>query len=160
MLEAVGLAIGIAGLAGVFSACLEAFSLFHAGRSYGRDFEILLTKLDIEKTLLLHWAERVGLLDTRNDRPDCDPRLNDSRIHSAVANALSCVLYLLTDSERLRSEYGVVPSTLATTAQSIDVVSSSRMGSFARSYQQLQMRMGIRRENARFLSQAKWAIRD
>lgn len=33
MVEAVGLTIGIAGLAGTFNACLEAFSLFHAGRS-------------------------------------------------------------------------------------------------------------------------------
>lgn len=160
MVEAVGLTIGIAGLAGTFNACLEAFSLFHAGRSYGRDLEILLTKLDIEKTLLLHWAERVGLVNTRNDRPICDPRLNDSRTHSAVANALSCVLYLLTDSERLHVEYGAIPSPLGTASQNIEVVSSSRMRSFARSYQQLQFRMGKRQENVTAFSKIKWAIRD
>ncbi|KAL8704149.1 MAG: hypothetical protein Q9201_002699 [Fulgogasparrea decipioides] len=161
MADAVGLVIGIAGLAGVFNACLEAFSLFHASRALGRDFEILLTKLDIEKTLLLHWAERVGLPAMLDEYPGYDPRLNDPGTHSAVVNALSCILYLLTDSERLRSRYGVVPgSPEMTSSQSIEIVSSDRMGSFARSYQQLQIRMGKRQENVKAFLRTKWAIRD
>ncbi len=160
MAEAVGLALGIAGLAGVFNACLEAFSLFHAGQAFARDVEILLTKLDIEKTLLLHWAERVGLVNTRDNHASYDPRLNDSRTHSAIANTLAMMLHLLTDSERLRSEYGAIPSSSPATSPSMELVSSSRMRSFARSYQQLQIRMGLRQESVRLSARAKWAIRD
>ena len=160
MAEVVGLALGIAGLAGVFNACLEAFSLFHAGQSFARDVEILLTKLDIEKTLLLHWAERVGLVNTQNNHASYDPRLNDSPTHSAIANTLALMLHLLTDSERLRSEYGAIPSSSAATSPSMGLVSSSRMKSFAKSYQQLQIRMGLRQESVRFSARAKWAIRD
>ena len=160
MAEAVGLALGIAGLAGVFNACLEAFSLFHAGHSFGRDIEILLTKMDIEKTLLLHWAERVGLVDTQNNHPSCDPRLNDSRVHSSVANVLACVLHLLTDAERLGSQYGAVPTSVEVTSPSKELVSSSRMRSFARSYQQLRIRMGLRQESLQLFARTKWAIRD
>ena len=160
MAETVGLALGIAGLAGVLNACLEAFSLFHAGQSFAIDVEILLTKLDIEKTLLLHWAERVGLVNTRNDQASYDPRLNDPRIHSTVANTLALLLRLLTDSEQLRSEYGAIPSPSAVTSPSIGLVSSSRMRSFARSYQQLQIRMGLRQESLKLSTRIKWAIRD
>ena len=159
MAETVGLALGIAGLAGVFNACLEAFSLFHAGQSFARDVEIVLTRLDIEKTLLLHWAERVGLVNTRNNHASYDPRLNDSRIHSAIANTLALVLHHLTDSERLRSKYGAIPSLSAVASPSIGLVSSSRMRSFARSYKQLQIRMGLRQESVRLSAWVKWAIR-
>lgn len=51
MAEAIGLVLGVAGLAGLFNACIEAISLFHASRSHERDFEIIMTRLEIEKTI-------------------------------------------------------------------------------------------------------------
>ena len=108
MAEAVGLTMGSAGLAGVCSACMEAFSLLDASQSRGRDFEILMTWLDIEKTFLLHWAEPVGFLGDWNIPPARDTRMNHPQTHAAAANALSCGLRLLADSERLCSEYEVI----------------------------------------------------
>jgi len=161
MAEPVGIILGLAGLAGIFNACMDAIPLFHASRSHGRDFEIIIIRLDIEKTLLLQWAERVGLLGERNNRPGHDNRLNNPQTHSAVANALSCALYLLTDAERLRSDYGVVSSSLTLDlAQGRGVGNSSRIGSFANTYRQLQTRIGIRQGNVGHCLRTKWAIHD
>ncbi|KAL8731893.1 MAG: hypothetical protein Q9181_004154 [Wetmoreana brouardii] len=161
MAEAASLVIGIAGLAGVCNACLEAFSLISAGRSLGRDFEILATKLDIEKTLLLHWAERVGLLTIQDEHPIYDARFSDAQTHTAVINTLSCVLYLLTDSERLQSQYGLLQSSPDVIAPEVSgLLSSFRMGAFTRSYQRLQIRIGRRQNDTALLSRTKWAIRD
>lgn len=53
MAEAVGLAVGAITLIGVFKDCIDLFAYISAARSSARDREILNTKLDIEKTLLL-----------------------------------------------------------------------------------------------------------
>ncbi|EAQ86206.1 hypothetical protein CHGG_07459 [Chaetomium globosum CBS 148.51] len=73
-MEVAGLALGVVGVAGILSTLkdvAELYSLFVDSRSVGRDYEMLDTKLDIERTMLLHWADRVGLL-----RDDYDPRLD------------------------------------------------------------------------------------
>lgn len=162
MAEAIGLVLGVAGIAGLFNACIEAISLFHASRSHGRDFEIIMTRLEIEKTLFLQWAERVGILRAGNNGPDHDNRLNNPRTHSAVANALSCILHLLTDAERLRSNYGVVSSylTLDIAEEGTTVRDSSRIGVFANSYRQLQVRMRIRQGGVGHRLRTRWAICD
>lgn len=161
MAEAAGLVLGLAGLAGLVNACMEAISLFQASRSHGRDFEILMTRLEIEKTLILQWAERIGILCEMNNGPGHDTRLNNPRTHSAVANALSCALLLLTDAERLRSDYGVVSSSPALDlAGNMTIMNPGRTGSFANAYRQLQIRMGIRQGAVGRRSRTKWAIRD
>lgn len=161
MAEAVGLALGVAGLAGIFNACMEACSLFNFSRSHGRDFEIIMIRLDIEKTLLLQWAERVGLVGNWDNRTGYDNRLKDRQTHSVVENALSCVLLLLTDSERLRSEYGLILSSATLDPpQDMVVESSSGMRSSTSSYRRLQTRMGIRQHNAGHRLRTRWAIRD
>lgn len=160
MAEATSLAIGVAGLAGLFSSCLQAFSLFHASRAYGRDCEVLLTKLDVEKTLLLQWGNRVGLLTTCNTNDGNDWR-NQQHICSAIERILKCVILLLTDSEKLRSEYGAIPDSLAVgTLEDTVALSSGRMSSFINSYREFQARIGIRQDNASLLQKTRWAIRD
>jgi hypothetical protein len=59
MAEVAGLFLGAVALLGTFKDCIDLFSYISAARSLGNDYEILNTKLDIEKTLLLQWADRV-----------------------------------------------------------------------------------------------------
>ena len=71
MAEVAGLALGVIGLAGVvgaFKDVIDLFTLFTDSKQFGRDYEILDTKLDIERTILFHWAERVKLLQPNYDR--------------------------------------------------------------------------------------------
>ncbi|KAH6869681.1 hypothetical protein B0T10DRAFT_541623 [Thelonectria olida] len=58
MAETAGLVLGVVTLAGTFKDCVDLFSYFLSYRSLGRDYEILVAKLDVEKTLLLQWAHR------------------------------------------------------------------------------------------------------
>jgi len=67
-MEAAGLAIGIFVLAGAFKDIIDLFALFTASRSMGRDLTLLETKLNIEKTRLLQWAESVRLLAADYDK--------------------------------------------------------------------------------------------
>ncbi|KAG6361984.1 hypothetical protein INS49_010213 [Diaporthe citri] len=67
-MEAVGLAISIISLAGIFKDCIDLFSMISTAKSMEKDFTILSVKLDIEKTLLLQWAEHVRLVHEDYDR--------------------------------------------------------------------------------------------
>lgn len=48
--ETAGFVLAVAGL---FSSCVDAFRYFKAGQHFEEDSEILLVKLDIQKTRLL-----------------------------------------------------------------------------------------------------------
>lgn len=58
--EAAGLVLGVVALAGLFKDCVDLFSYIKAAQAMGSEYHLLETRLDIEKTLLLRWAERVG----------------------------------------------------------------------------------------------------
>lgn len=69
MAEAVGVALGALALLSAFKDCIDLFSTISAAKSLDVDCETLNTKLDIEKTLLLQWIDRVRLLDPSDLRP-------------------------------------------------------------------------------------------
>ncbi|KAK4235691.1 prion-inhibition and propagation-domain-containing protein [Achaetomium macrosporum] len=94
MAEIAGLAVGV--------DVVDLYSLFVDSKLRDRDYEILETKLDIEKRMLLDWADRVCLLDT-----DCDPRLQAPDTRETVYRALNCIRSLLSDASKLKARYGV-----------------------------------------------------
>ena len=75
MAEAAGLALGVVALAGIFKDCIDLFGYITASRNLGQDYDLLTTKLDVKKLLLLRWSERVGLF-----HPNYDCRLDDPSI--------------------------------------------------------------------------------
>lgn len=101
-MEAVGLAISIISLAGIFKDCIDLFSMISTAKSMEKDFTILSVKLDIEKTLLLQWAEHVRLV-----HEDYDRRLDNPRTKSTVARILESIKDLLSDGSELERRYGM-----------------------------------------------------
>ena len=98
-----GLVLGVAGLAGCIGALKEVvdlFGLIEDGRNLDRDFEVLNIKFDIEKVLLLQWADRVKLL-----QPDHDQRLDDRGIRDIVVRTLHCMAQLLADTSGIQERY-------------------------------------------------------
>jgi len=60
-MESVGFAIGVAGLAGVFTACVDCFEYVQLGRQFGQDYEKCLLKLDAAKVGMSRWGAAMGL---------------------------------------------------------------------------------------------------
>ena len=102
MAEAAGLAVGVLAVAGIFSDCIELFNYISAARLLPRDYELLSTKLEIEKVLLVHWAERLRLL-----RSDYDWRLDEPHTREVVSRTLANLQFLLSDGKALREKYGL-----------------------------------------------------
>lgn len=68
-LENTGLAIGAAALVGSFYDCIDVYGTIVAARSLTDDAEVLNTKLDVERMMLLQWADRAGLTEPEKVRP-------------------------------------------------------------------------------------------
>jgi hypothetical protein len=102
-MEIAGLAVGTLALVGVFEDCVRLFSQIGAAKSMEKDYTLLATRLDVQKALLLQWAERMNIYDEKH----CDPRLRDPIIGSLIYRALDCIRKLLKDGDFLQERYGV-----------------------------------------------------
>lgn len=103
MAEVAGLALGIVTLTSLFKDCVDLFVYIDSARNSSREYKILETKLDIERTLLLQWAERVRL----TSRDHHDRRLEDSRTQEAIHQILGSISQLLGQASLLHTRYGL-----------------------------------------------------
>jgi hypothetical protein len=61
MMEPTGLAIGIIGLAGLFSTCLEVVEKVDSYKDFGVDSRAIISQFDADRLLLHQWGNAVGL---------------------------------------------------------------------------------------------------
>jgi hypothetical protein len=55
-----GLVIGAVSFAGLFTNCVDCFEYVQLGRSFGRDYQRALLRLDIVKLRLSRWTDAVN----------------------------------------------------------------------------------------------------
>ena len=60
-MEPVSFALGIGGLAGIFTACVDCFEYIQLGRSFGDDYGKCLLRLDAARLRMTRWGAAVGL---------------------------------------------------------------------------------------------------
>jgi len=63
MAEVFGIVAGAAGLAALFTPCVECFEYIQFGRHFGKDYERCLVKLDVVRLRLTRWGQAVGIYD-------------------------------------------------------------------------------------------------
>src|ERR1700722_18996133 len=62
-MEPVSFTVGIVGLAGLFSTCVDCFEYVQLGREFAKDYQTSELKLDILKTRMIRWGASVGVND-------------------------------------------------------------------------------------------------
>lgn len=75
-MEVAGLVVGVAGLAGLYSACLDAVERVKSYRSFGADSSAIDVQLTAVKVRLENWGKAVGFVDG-NLNPDHHAALDD-----------------------------------------------------------------------------------
>ena len=159
-MEAAGLALGVAGLAGLFSACLECYQLVQRGVTLHKDAAILMTKFENQELRLTAWGRACGLFGPEM----CDARLDEPELGVRIVATLECIKTLFQDKKDLNRRYGLrlgPPPANAITLTGYTRASADRalnsptkwpLGSFFRSKKQ--------RQRFSLLNKAQWAIAD
>lgn len=161
MAEVAGLVVGVVGLAGLiggFKSTVDVFHDFLTAQSIGRDYEILEAKLDIERTILLQWADQTRLL-----QEDYDRRLDDTNVQQAVSRILTSVRLLLSDEPGLKRLYGVIEAedqSRQYDTTPVTSVSSRRMRAFTKDFEKLALRVNQCTQAASLRKKVRWVIHD
>ncbi|KAI1353533.1 prion-inhibition and propagation-domain-containing protein [Xylaria sp. FL0043] len=161
MAEAVGLALGVVGLAGTLKSCADLISFFSSNKSFGRDHQILEVKLNVQKALLLQWAKRVRLLYP----DDYDKRLDDPDTQSTVSCILAAIQQLLSETTRLEQRYelrAVSPSSTPRTLfnSCVDRLTLNRMEKFNQDFEKLKINIAENGKAVSASNRLRWIIVD
>ncbi|KAI9897952.1 hypothetical protein N3K66_006312 [Trichothecium roseum] len=62
-MEVVGLAVGVAGLAGLFSTCLDAIEKIDDYKDFDHESQFLATQFEADKLRLRQWGQTVGIVN-------------------------------------------------------------------------------------------------
>ncbi|KAK9424355.1 putative DUF676 domain-containing protein [Seiridium unicorne] len=104
MAEAAGLAVGVLGLAGLYSDCIDYFNAVQQGRHLGQDYGILEAMLNNQRLRLLAWGNACGLLHTFVDELR---RMTNEGVCASIENTLRHIFLLFGDGKRLQEKYGL-----------------------------------------------------
>ncbi len=155
-MEVPALLIGVASL---FGSCVDAFTCFKTAQRAGEDIEILLLKLDIEKTRLLVWGNEIGMFSM--DRQDSN--LQNERTITLLSRILGQLQILLTNSEALRGTYGL-QTQVDSPGKAVDFLSSKSLAVFRTSSSRFWTRHASKLKSDRLtarggvIARTKWAI--
>jgi hypothetical protein len=105
MAEAAGLALGVAGLAGLFTSCIDCYQLVRRGAALDKDYRILETKFNNQELRLSAWGRACGLLG----ETEYDVRLDEPFLRTPIVATLRCVKDLFDDEKELRKRFGLKP---------------------------------------------------
>lgn len=104
-MEAVGLAISVAGLTALFDACLRGFDLIERGKDFSRDHAVLLTRFDAQRAMLVIWGDAVGLSGTDDfSQSKC---LSNPHLRTMIKAHLNCISMIFEDASQLSLKYGL-----------------------------------------------------
>ncbi|KAF5675933.1 ankyrin repeat domain-containing protein [Fusarium denticulatum] len=96
-METVGLVIGVAGLAGLFTSCVEALDKIQSYRTFGTDSHVLNTRFKAARARFERWGPGVGIEQGRLKHAH-HPALDDKAVSDAVAELLHIIVEAICDA--------------------------------------------------------------
>ncbi|KAJ6439237.1 ankyrin repeat domain-containing protein 52 [Purpureocillium lavendulum] len=96
-MEAAGLVVGVAGLAGLFNSCLEAVDKVQSYQTFGADSHILETRFQAAKARFERWGQGVGI-EKGKLQPDHHLALDDKETSTVVTDVLHIIIKAICDA--------------------------------------------------------------
>ncbi|KAF5533970.1 ankyrin protein [Fusarium napiforme] len=95
-MEVTGLAVGVAGLAGLFSVCLDSLSRFQTYRESNSEAHVLDTRFRAARARFEQWGVSVGISDGRL-QPDHHHGLDNKETANLIADILQIIAKTICD---------------------------------------------------------------
>lgn len=148
-MEPVSFVVGVAGLAGLFSTCLDAVERFESYKSFEPESRSLLAQFDTHKVRFQEWGSEVGIKDGKL-LPEHNKRLDDPKVGPVIMNLLSSIQ----DIGNFEDEQGLGSQPTAQDNQSSQESKSIRDQIWPRSHTPRQQENGSKRKKF------GWAFKD
>ncbi|OJD13722.1 hypothetical protein AJ78_05854 [Emergomyces pasteurianus Ep9510] len=156
-MEPLSLAVGFAGLAGLFSVCVDCFKLVQVSDSRSSDYGILQTMLDNQQFHFMAWGKACGFMDPyrKNSRfDDLASSIRNQRIEQTMEKIKS----LLTNGDNLKEMYGLKIQRAPLGSKFIDTPTSS---AFSRAFQSTKAFCNTSlQRRAQIVGSVRWAVSD
>lgn len=104
-METAGLVIEVAGLAGLFSTCLEVLDKVQAYQTSAVYLDALEARFNATKVLLERWRTSVGI-DRRRLLPEHRPVLDNKDATETVTHSLHIIIKATCDATNVRPDEG------------------------------------------------------
>ncbi|EXK26974.1 hypothetical protein FOMG_16414 [Fusarium oxysporum f. sp. melonis 26406] len=99
-METAGLVFGVAGLAGLFTSCLEAVNIVQTYQTFRTDSHTLNTRFKVAKALFEQWGLRVGIEQGRL-LPHYHSGLGDENTSIRVMELLHIIIKTICDESNM-----------------------------------------------------------
>jgi hypothetical protein len=106
-MEVAGLAIGIAGLAGLFTTCVDALDKLQTYKAFSGDAHRLDTQFEAERLRFRQWGKDVGLEQGQLDSTGQHRALEEPATNATVFELLRIVHALCEPGELVRKSSGL-----------------------------------------------------
>lgn len=112
-MEAAGFAVGLIGLAGLFSSCLEAIDRAQQYKSFASDSKALELQFTSTRVRFENWGRAVGFIDREEpeddgeDRPKHHPALDDEKVRRATVEIFNFVREICDSPSAGKLHHGV-----------------------------------------------------
>lgn len=146
-MEATGLAIGVAGLSGLFNSAVDSYGYVCLGRNYATDFQTSQTKLDLSRLRLSRWGEALRLTAPIAETTHLPSSLGNEA--KEAERALGNILHLLGNAQHKSESYKARASRHSLLTLDPDD---------ARLHQKVQRIISQRQRNTSFMKKTAWAL--
>ncbi|KAL8719559.1 MAG: hypothetical protein Q9181_008051 [Wetmoreana brouardii] len=165
-MEAAGLAAGVAGLAGLFSTCVECFDYIQLGRQFGQDYGKCLLKLDAARLQLSRWGVAMGLGTVENAGLQHKQQHLAFNISSQEIKLAQSLLMQILDSfeeaKRMSAKYMGYVSSNSVNGSADLIVSNPNTTAIGAEYRRMHLTMlelaGQRQKDVGIRKKAMWAL--
>ena len=154
-MEPVGVALGVLGLSGLVTVCLDCFHYIQDGRSLGRDFLFLEGQLSAHRIRLYAWAHACGFT-----RPDgrYDHRLDSPVWQRHIQTHLNAIALLFLDADKIVERYNPTQRYEPSLANADLIQDSPNARFISDGLQKYLGRLRSIRQRTGFLGSTKWAL--
>jgi hypothetical protein len=97
-MDPISMVIGVAGLTGVFTACVDGFNYFADAKSFRKDSQLLINRFELIELRFLAWGYSVGF------QAGSEPGIS-ADVHGKIKNSLQSIDTLLKDARKTSEKY-------------------------------------------------------
>ncbi|KAF2181388.1 hypothetical protein K469DRAFT_740828 [Zopfia rhizophila CBS 207.26] len=156
-MEPAGLAVGFAGLAGLFSTCVDCFKLVQVYDSRSSDYGILQTMLDNQQFHFMAWGKACGFMDPDRTNSRFDDPMSGLR-NERIEETMERIKSLLTNGDNLKEKYGLKVQRAPIGSKFIE---DAALSAFSRAFQSTKaFRNTSLQRKSQITGSIRWAVND